>query len=527
MLDGLQKVAAGDEFATMFADTNLVGPAPSTDRSTGQGPFSRIVLRSAMILDGTGAPAWGPADVMILDGRITSLGKAGKYPAPDGFDPSANPTDFEIDCSGKYLTPGFVDCHAHIAAPFHAKNGPMPKADYVYKLWLAHGVTTVRETGCFNGLGWTLDQKARAASGEIDAPSIQAYAGFPATIDYVNSIHTPAEARTWLEAVKERGADGVKFFGAPPAIMKAALETCAEFGLKSCCHHAQLAVGRMNALRTARWGLTSTEHSYGIPETLFEKQTLYDYQADHNHSDEYLRFAAAGRSFLEAANPGSGKWQEVLAAFLEAGHTFVPTFNVYDANRDLMRTRRADWHERFTDPTLWAYFQPQRGGHGAYWYRWSTTNEVDWREAFRLWMQFVNAYKNMGGRVGVGSDSGFMYQTYGFGFVRELELLQEAGFNPLEVLRAATVSGAELLGIESEVGSIEIGKRGDLVVHDVNPLSDFKVLYGTGAMRLNDHTDSVDWQRSISRVIRNGIVYDAAEMLADVETMVAAAKAAQ
>ncbi|MCB1470175.1 MAG: amidohydrolase family protein [Rhizobiaceae bacterium] len=523
----MQSVAVGDEFAAMFAETDLVGPTASTSRSAGHGPFSRIFLRGAMILDGTGAPPWGPADLLIVDGRISSLGKSGKYPPPSDFDPVASTKDVEIDCSGKYLTPGFVDCHVHIAAPFHAKNGAMPKADYVYKLWLAHGVTTVRETGCFNGLGWTLDQKARAASGQIDAPSIHAYAAFPATIDYVNSIHTPADARTWLKAVKDRGADGVKFFGAPPAIMNAALETCAEIGLRSCCHHAQLAVGRMNALRTARWGLTSTEHSYGIPETLFEQQTLYDYQADHTHSDEYLRFAASGRTFMQAAKPGSDRWRAVLAAFLEAGHTFVPTFSVYDGNRDLMRTRRADWHERFTDPTLWDYFQPQRGGHATYWYRWSTTNEIDWRETFRLWMQFVNAYKNMGGRIGVGSDSGFDFQTYGFGFIRELELLQEAGFNPLEVLRAATVSGAELLGIEDDVGTIEIGKRGDLVIHELNPLSDFKTLYGTGAMRLNDDTASVEWQRSIKNVIKGGIIYDAAQLLSDIEDMVAEAKAAR
>lgn len=520
-----QGILPGDEFAAMFADKKLAGPAASVGRDAGQGPFKRMVLRGARVLDGTGAPAWGPADIVIEDGRITNIGLSGNCRIPDAFDSAVNASDIEINCSGKFVTPGFVDCHAHIAAPFHARNGPMPKADYIYKLWLAHGVTTVRETGCFNGLGWTLDQKARAAASGIDAPAILAYAAFPATIDYVNSIHTPDEARSWLTAVKERGADGVKFFGAPPAIMKAALEACTELGLRSCCHHAQLAVGRMNALRTAGWGLTSTEHSYGIPETLFEEQTLYDYQSDHNHSDEYLRFAAAGRTFMQGAKPGSDKWRQVLEAFRAAGHTFVPTFNVYDANRDLMRTRRADWHDRFTDPTLWAYFQPQSSGHGSYWHRWSTANEVEWRETFRLWMQFVNAYKNMGGRIGVGSDSGFMFQTYGFGFVRELELLQEAGFSPLEALRAATLWGAELLGVEDEVGSIEIGKRGDVVIHDVNPLSDFKLLYGTGAMRLDGDTEAVEWRRSISRVIRGGIVYDAGELLAEVQSMVVEAKA--
>ncbi len=515
---------AGDEFATMFAETGLPGLRPATKRHRGKGPHRYLKLVKARVIDGTGAPPWGPADLIIEDGRITGLAKAGKAKPQNSH---LTEDDFVvIDCTGKFLTPGFVDCHAHIGAPFHAKNGRQPSADYVYKLWLAHGVTTVRETGCFNGLTWTLEQKAAAEEHRIDAPRIMAYAPFPATTDYVKSIHSPDQARSWIEAVKQAGADGVKFFGAPPAVMKAALRACAEVGLASCCHHAQLAVGRMNALQTAAWGLTSTEHSYGIPETLLEEQTLQAFPADYDYGDEYLRFSAAGQTFMQAAKPGSAKWQSVLTRFLEAGHTFVPTFNVYDANRDLMRTRRADWHERFTDPTLWAYFQPQRGGHGAYWYRWSTTNEIEWRETFRLWMQFVNDYKNMGGRIGVGSDSGFMYQTYGFGYVRELELLQEAGFSPLEAMRAATAWGAELLGVSEETGSLEIGKQADVLIHRTNPLSDFKLLYGTGAMRLNDETKAVDWDRSLETVIKSGSIYDPVELLQDVEEMVSAAREA-
>jgi imidazolonepropionase len=135
-------------------------------------------------------------------------------------------------------------------------------------------------------------------------------------------------------------------------------------------------------------------------------------------------------------------------------------------------------------------------------------------------MRFVNDYKNLGGRVCVGSDSGFMYQTYGFGLVRELELLQEAGFTPLEVLRAATTWGAELLGIEDDVGTLEVGKLADILVHDENPLNDFKLLYGTGAMRLDDPTASVQWKRSISTVIKEGAVFDPVELLRDVEEMV-------
>jgi imidazolonepropionase len=485
-----------------------------------------LVLRGATIIDGTGAPPWGPADLVVEDGRITELEKVGTPGLP--IDPARRPRpgDEEIDCAGRFLTPGFIDVHAHIGAPFHAENGPMPTADYVYKLWLAHGVTTVRETGCFNGLSWTRAEAKRSESGEIAAPRIVPYAAFPGTIDYVKTLHTAEAATAWLAQVRENGAEGVKFFGAPPAMMQAALAACRALGLRSCCHHAQLAVSRMNALTTARWGLTSTEHSYGIPEALLDRQTVQSFPVDYDYNDEYMRFSAAGQTFLQAAQPGSDKWSQVLAAFLEAGHSFVPTFNVYDANRDLMRTRNADWHGRYTDPTLWSYFQPKRGGHGAYWYRWSTTNEVEWRQTFGIWMRFVNDYKNQGGLVAVGSDSGFMYQTYGFGFVRELELLQEAGFDPLEVLRAATLSGAELMGLDRETGTLEVGKCADILVHDSNPLRDFKLLYGTGAMRLDDATNAVTWPRCLALTIKRGMVFDAAGLLAEVEAMVAARRGA-
>ncbi|MGT2491259.1 hypothetical protein ACU4GD_13955 [Cupriavidus basilensis] len=178
----------------------------------------------------------------------------------------------------------------------------------------------------------------------------------------------------------------------------------------------------MNALTTAKNGLTSSEHSYGLPEALFDDRTIQSFPTGYHYNDEYLRFYGGNHVLAGCAQPGSAKWNEVLDAFLESGHTFVPTMNVYDANRDLMRTRRADWHDRFTAPNLMRYFEPHRGGHGSYWYRWSTQNEVEWRETFRIWMHFLRDYKNRGGRVCAGSDSGFMYQVYGFGFVRELRI---------------------------------------------------------------------------------------------------------
>jgi len=519
--------AAGEEFACTAVDAGMLLVEPATQRNRGQGPFNRLILRGATVIDGTGAPPWGPADIVVEAGRITSIKSVGTPGMPIVAAHRPGPGDHEIDCHGKFVTPGFVDCHAHIGTSLHSLSGAMAPADYVYKLWLAHGVTTVREMGCFNGLGWTLDQKAKSETHTIAAPRILAYPYFPAVNDMLKVIHTPDEAQTWLRTVKDRGADGVKFFGGPPRLMQAALAHCATLGLRSGCHHAQQAVARMNTLKTATWGLTSQEHYYGLPEALFEERTLQDYQPDYNYNDEYLRFSVAGQGFRQAARPGSQKWKDVLGQFLDLDFTFVPTFSIYDANRDLMRARRADWHDEYTWAGLWKYFQPSRGGHGAYWHRWSVTDEVQWKEQYRLWMHFLNDYKNLGGRVCTGSDSGFIFQIYGFGFVRELELLQEAGFTPLEVLSAATSKGAELLGLHDEVGSIDVGKCADLLVHDQNPLSDFKLLYGTGAMRLDDASHQVEMRRAIRYTVKAGIVYEVAELLEDVRNMVAFSKEAE
>lgn len=495
-------------------------PVAATKRDRGEGPFGRLVLRGATLIDGTGAPPWGPVDLVIENARITAIVNVGTPHKPINPDRRPAAGDHEIDCHGKFVTPGLVDAHGHIGTPYHAMSGVVPPADYIYKLWLAHGVTTVREMGSMNGLSWTLEQKNLAASNQIAAPHLIAHTVFPAINDRVKTIHTPEQGRDWVRRLKARGGDGIKFFGAPPAIMQAALDEAAKVGLRSGCHHAQMAVTRVNALKSAQWGLTSSEHYYGLPEALFENRVVQNYPTDYNYSDEYYRFSLAGQTFMQAAKPGSAKWREVMDKFLELGHTFVPTFNIYDANRDLMRARRADWHDDYTWKAVWKYFQPQRGGHGAYWYRWSTTNEIEWKQNYQLWMQFINEYKNLGGRVCAGSDSGFIFQIYGFGLIRELELLQEAGFHPLEVLRAATISGAELLGIDDQAGSIDVGKRADLLIHEQNPLDDFKLLYGTGAMRLNDATGQVEWKRALRYTVKGGVVYDTEQLLADVREMV-------
>ena len=502
-------------------------PAPRRRSGEGAGPFARLVIRGATLIDGTGAPPIGPVDIVVEQGRIAEIQSVG-FPGI-AIKPDRRPKrgDHEIDASGMYVLPGFVNAHAHIAVPDHGKVGPVPPAEYVYKLWLAHGITTVREVGSFNGLRWTLSEKRRSAAGEIVAPRLAAYAYFPSDLETPGGVRSPEQARRWVDSVAAAGADGIKFLGAPPHIMQAALARAKERGLETACHHAQMAVARMDVLDTSSWGLTSMEHWYGLPEALFTDSTLQDYPVDYNYMDESHRFGQAGRLWAQAAEPGSERWNEVLATLVERDFTLVPTLTIYEASRDLMRERRADWHDEYTLPTLWRWFQPGREAHGAYWFDWTTADEIAWKRNYQKWMAFLDAFKDRGGRVAVGDDAGFIYKLFGFAYVRELELLQEAGFHPLEVVRSATLSGAEVLGMQDEIGTLEAGKRADLVIVAENPLANFKVLYGTGHYRLDEATQKPTRTRGIRWTVKDGVVYDVETLLADVRRIVADAKAAE
>jgi imidazolonepropionase-like amidohydrolase len=130
----------------------------------------------------------------------------------------------------------------------------------------------------------------------------------------------------------------------------------------------------------------------------------------------------------------------------------------------------------------------------------------------------------MGGRVTVSADAAYIYNTYGFGNIHEMELLQEAGFHPLEVIQSATYNAATTLS-ESwnkpmDRGHVRAGLLADLVIVDQNPLKNLKVLYGTGALRLNDQTGKPEWIGGIKYTVKDGIVYDAKKLLADVAGMV-------
>jgi len=489
------------------------------ERKEGEGPWDQLIIRGVTVINSTGAPPVGPIDIVVEKNRIVDIvnvGVPGVRIDPNKR-PKLKPGGKELNAEGMFLLPGFVDMHAHIGG---VEQGT--PAEYVFKLWMAHGITTVRDPLCGNGLDWVLDEKKKSEQNLITAPRIKAYTVFGQGSK--TPISTAEQARQWVRENARRGADGIKFFGAAPEIMKAALEENKKLGLRSACHHAQLNVGRWNVLNSAYAGLTTMEHWYGLPEAMFENQTVQNYPADYNYSDEQDRFGEAGQLWKQTAKKGSAKWNSVMEQLLKLDFTIDPTFVAYEANRDLLRAMNLEWHREYCLPSVWKFYEPKRGNHGSYWFSWGSKQEIDWKENFRLWMDFVNEYKNRGGRVTVGTDAAYLYNLYGFDYPREMELLQESGFHPLEVIRSATLNGAQALGMDSLIGSVEIGKLADFVIVDQNPLEDLKVLYGTGAIRLNEKNEVVR-VGGVKYTIKDGIIYDAKKLLADVRKIVADEKA--
>ncbi len=474
----------------------------------------QLILRGATLINSTGAPPLGPVDIVIENNIITKIQNVGYpgVPINNSRRPKLTNDGVEIDCEGSYILPGFIDTHGHIGGRSQGAN-----PEYVFKLWMAHGITSIREPGGSLSKNLKLELKNKSNNNEIVAPRIYSFSTFN------SRVKSPDEAREWVRKNAKEGSDGIKFFGAPPEIMEAAIKENKKIGLRSTAHHAQLNVVKWNVLNSARAGLTSMEHWYGLPEALFNNRIIQNYPPNYNYQNEQHRFEEAGKLWAQAAEPFSDHWNNVMNELISLDFTISPTLNIYEASRDLHRARRAEWHDDYTLPSLWGFYAPSRISHGSYWHYWGTEQEVAWKENYRLWMIFLNEFKNRGGRVTVGSDSGFIYQLYGFAYVRELELLREAGFHPLEVIQSATLNGAETLGIEKFTGSVEVGKFADLIVIDENPLENLKVLYGTGAIKLDDE-NNVTRVGGVKYTIKDGIVYDAKKLLLEVKNMVDLAK---
>jgi imidazolonepropionase-like amidohydrolase len=325
---------------------------------------------------------------------------------------------------------------------------------------------------------------------------------------------TPDEARQAVRRIKQEGGDGVKIFGMDEDIMEAAVSEARALGLRV-AHH--VGVEETDARHDAAFGVTSIEHWYGVPDAALRGSQ--DFPDWYNYNDESHRFRYAGRLWREA---DPRKLEKVLSEMVANQVSWCPTFVIYEANRDVQRAENQPWFKDYLHPVLEEYFVPHPANHGSYHWDWTTTDEVFWRENYQIWMKAVRAFADMGGVVGCGEDAGYIYMLYGFSLIRELELHQEAGFHPIDVVKHATSNNARILGLEGELGRIRHGWLADLILVEGNPLKNLKVLYPTGTLDRVDgevvRTGGVRW------TIKDGYVYDAPALLRDVKEMVSEAR---
>ena len=511
-----QSAAQPSPADTFSAREQREDPALAPPRREGDGPFARLIIRGATLIDGTGSPPRGPVDIVIENNRITniaSVGVPGVRMDTSGRPPRA---PREIDATGMYVMPGIVDLHVHQGTKQKA-----PESEYYNKLWLAHGITTVRGVP-FASFAYSIGEKRRSDKNEITAPRYWVYQR-PGTGWGRGLPETPEQAREWVRWIARNGADGLKLGAERPDLMAAELDEAKKLGLGSTAHLQQTGVAQMNADEATRLGLQTVTHFYGLFESIYENNSVQPWPVDMNYNNEQDRFGQVARQW-SLVKPGGEKWNAFLQRLKERDVTLDPTMVAYLTGRDMYHHMFAPWHQKYTLPSLWAYYQPNRTNHGSYWYYWTTWDEVAWRNFYRVWMQFLNDYKNMGGRVTASSDAGFIFNTPGFSTIQEMELLQEAGFHPLEVIRGATYHAAETLvkpkGRELDFGVVRPGALADLAIVDQNPIANLKVLYGTGALKLNDETGKPEWVGGVKWTIKDGIVYDAKQLLADVAKMV-------
>jgi imidazolonepropionase-like amidohydrolase len=486
-----------------FAAAPLAAQAPTP--SIGQ-KVARLLITNAFVIDGMGNPLRGPLDLTVENGKIVAMQPSVPMKELSGA-AIASPAggrnaEKVIDARGMYVMPGIIDAHGHVQ--FSRASKPMPK-DYVYKLWLAHGITTVREPGSTEGIDTIVAHARLSDENRINAPTLVPYA--------VAGAASPAEARTLVRTLKAKGAAGLKVFINPPDVWNALAEEARAQGLPIA---TDMKIQFYNASDATRLGVRSIEHWYGIPDAAIGGRQ--DWPETYNFDDEADRFRWAGDLWRQA---DPARLSAVIDSMIARKVVWDPTFAIYDANRDITRARTQPWLTEYAHPALLEQFEADPSRHGSYFYDWTTTDEVRWRNNYKIWMQWVREFSRRGGIVTVGSDAGFIWQLYGFCTIRELEMQQEAGFTPLEVIRNATYNGALALGLPT-TGVVRVGYDADLLITDVNPLHNFKGLYGTG-IDVAEGGKMVH-KGGVKYTIKKGIVFDAEVLRAEVREMVKRAK---
>lgn len=401
-----------------------------------------LVLRNARVIDGTGAPPTSPTSVVIRDGRIASIGRAS---AAEGAAES-------IDLEGRFLLPGFVDLHVHLP--------PDSTIQQEILLQLAeYGVTTILNPGAREGAGVRLRGRLPASSpGMRTAGPIIEYASAEGEVaEWANLVATEAEVRDEVRRQVASGVDFIKFYsGLPPDLVTALVDEATMLGTPVVGH-----AGATTWMEAVQAGTSMLVHSgWGTP--MDEIVNLPD-PANATDAEWYSGYADA---------PNGVAFQRLTSALADRGVFVVPTLAITQAaglGKDATLLPRfetelapeADLEGWWTEG--WRERHPQYGDVSDEEDR--LLNEVYWPGVLGI----VRALHARGVTLGVGTDVGNSWITPGTSFHYEMGLYSQAGIPELDILTMATRNGAAALGLADSIGTVEVGKRADLVVLGSDP----------------------------------------------------------
>lgn len=381
-----------------------------------------IALIGATLIDGTGADPIQGSVVIIRNNIIEAVGKEGETDIPEGAE--------VLNVKGLTLLPGLIDAHYH-----NDYSQVMPP------LFLSKGVTSVRDPGA-----WMDFYDSVRMSGKriprlfLTGPHIDMYP--PAYPGNSYLVKDAEEGRLAVASFESRGATAIKvYFRLPIAIIRAICDEAHERGIPV-TGHLEIA----NARDAISAGLDGIEHITSFGVALLPPREAEKYKQlvlGDNSAREQGRYAAWNQIDM-TRNPTV----DSLVQFLAKEGTFIT-------------------------PTLAIFEKRQQNGDSVA------------LNGFRNMVKFTGIAHKGGARIVVGSHTWVPYAETGFAYFREMELLQDAGMSPMEIIQGATLVNAEFLRISERLGSIEKGKLADLVLVEGDPMKDISAMRNVRRVMLN------------------------------------------
>jgi imidazolonepropionase-like amidohydrolase len=430
-----------------------------------------VALTHVRVIDGTGAAARVNQTLVIRDGNIADIGDAARVTPPEGAT--------IIDLTGKSVIPGLVMMHEHL----YYTTGPGVYGQLgisFSRLYLAGGVTTMRTAGNVNGI-MDITLSRRIAAGEMPGPAIDATAPYlngPSPFLQMHALANADEARKHVAYWADQGATSLKaYMQITRDALKAAVDEGHKRGLKITGHLCSVTYAE-----AADLGIDNLEHGF-FPATDF----VADKQSD--------------------VCPGQARGQQALAMVDEHGGPFTALVRKL-VDKHVALTSTLTVFETFTrgrpmPPGLDVLTPQLQESFKRAYERVSQSPQSSYTTLFPKAMHLERAFVKAGGLLTAGTDpTGAGGVVAGYSNQRQIELLVEAGFTPIEAIGIATLNGAKYLGRDRRIGSIAVGKQADLVVVAGDP------------------STTIADVRRVETVFKNGVGYDPAKLIESVKGQV-------